>query len=1666
MKEACPYSNTDRCDCYAENGESSVEVGPLEVLPVVVLQGPSMISACQNLSVNGYLSTGSAGRRFVDIEWTTNNTVLNGLIENNDLALTVDSTKLERVIVDGDLWIEITLSLTNFFNKKSSESLVVKIVDDDALPVVEILGGTRSRDVFRPDILSFRSSTAMTCDGTVDLKYVWTLVELSSGYVLNVEASSDPREFVLPPNSLAVDEKYELRLEVSSFGGTATAKLFLTCVPSALVAAIAGGHRSLTSLGGDDVELSAAGSFDPDNATTELTFKWDCTLEEDVGCPDDALEKTEAAALTVKKNRLQEGLIYKFQVTVLSSARNASTSVDITFVGESNSPVVVLTEAPSTVVANERFLLRGAALMAETNAMPESLKAKWSLASGSLADDAALVDYARIDLSSEVEPYGEVSGGGGANCETFMDSPCLLLQSYAFVLAPASLIAGQTYTFRLEVSYDESDDLGYAVGFAEVQVYVPRPPSGGSFRISPRRGRALTTPFELVSQEWDAEDLPLFYRYEIPSSGQVLRLSTLEARASHILLPGGGNETATTLRALITSAVGAEAYADARVEVAAATPDDVASALNDARHFHFYDRACNVLAVAARADVDINVGGLVNLFVEARSRTGDKSAVARTARDQTALFAASLAEIARAGALSLVDAQTALTEIGDVLLDASEFYAESKAAKNALAVVSELLASALFVPSRHLLESAMNDSNDTATRAAEQVSFAIDEMARALAEPLVEDEFQANVTTANVRIAARRTSGSSLTLAASNVSQVTVPEFSGGSGEYVAVATELKVNTHRLEEEGDIRSDVILRFGLWSALGANARKDQSLEVSLRIPRTSPVEERPTAAPTALWDRDDLGTLTCPWGFEGFVETTCDDGSLERRECNGDKEVHAVCDDLTEELCVRWAHANGWSHETCRFNSMASTATTAVCECTVAVGSKLDYATRLHPFSPVLTFTGDVNVVKSHIVLILLGIFAFVVGLLAAVAYFVDKGEAKKAMKASKKEEEAFSVSQSMMQSFSAANLQRLFVTQRILAVEKTTTTEQKDWFPDFLAALYRKHSFAEIWTVYRNDEPRSLRVFKLAAQILLVCAAVAFAQEMEFDADAKCRRFDTKDDCLHRQTIAGRDTCVWSEDAGVCRDQAPPRHYASSASHYYVIIFVIVLVIPIVKVFDWAFDVLCELHYRSAALTREEEERHDDVDVGNVGAVDAQDLPRGLLQDKSKRSVRWKKSVASKEHLAEAREKAAEVEREVSKRFAEIRGDMRDATKRSRDEMETERDREIAARQCQVLRHIEADLVKRWGAPEAESFGESVFLVVSRELSLARAWSADLMRLGLEYGQTNDETTKKCLAKMAEVFSKLSTSDLKVYERRLELHSGHLSAIKKETARSSRFYERVVAWIVVAAVVVLPIYYMLHYATYIDSKARATHRESISWLIEATWSLFLLFAFLEPTQIYLVYVALPSLVVKKLNSPRDSARYPFETKVNEDALDFLVDLDSANLRKLLPKSDDANRLKQVQKKDLTLRDLADIEKVRSSSPFFLRRDLAGPPDAPFLRLPLPGLLRAAPAPPFPGRALRRDVPKYPLGDRLTLLRHPSGLPLRPFRLCDPRPRLRGSPYRWPPLAPRLKAQKKPTEKKGRGKKRLAGPTPPPCPPLATRRKGSRRTFVATTRRRR
>ncbi|KAJ8608239.1 hypothetical protein CTAYLR_009478 [Chrysophaeum taylorii] len=1211
LKARCVAS---RCECHRYANASTVAVLPPETPPTVdaIIQGPTSVSVCDQLSLASEQSSGSGGRAFA-YAWkvTTTPTSSSSLQKNataaleaeigvanangGDEDLVVSGETLELLYDSGVRELAVALTLTNFLFGTDTSAEFPVALSLELLPTVEIIGGL-AQETTRPSTLSIKASaTATSCDGRPPaergVSYDWRLSpsNLSS-------TSLDPRTFRLPPYALEAGSSYSLSVRVTdtTLGTFATASCSLAVRKSGVVASIGGGTSRVASLS-SLVEVSASQSYDEDlgteatGADAGLAFWWTCGGG---ACGDVVDAQRTRETLEFRGAELGGVGTYTFRVNVTASdGRTAASSPSVVVVANDEPPVVELdtSTVATRVTSTARVVIYGTVgPPASLNATASSSRRLWGW------------------LNSSWSLEGGSSLAGGSSLRSWATTPTIswsrkvaTTRSHDLALPSGSLVGGSTYSLRLSALL--SDGINEGIGYATVSFVAAKVPTSGTLSVTPEAGVALETLFVLDTANWVTSDLPLTYAFKSESGTRIttLRGATRQAELEDAVLPAGSPNV--TVVAFAYDALGGEASVSKSVRTrqtslrGEALANVALSLLETAAAQRSNEAACQ--AVVASSTAAANDTGLLGILVDALvgvvdTQDADSDLVEQSATAVEGPSGGALDSSSAATLLDLVDslATTSSTEIKGL----TDLSATSLASS-----LSALLDTDLFAPPDATTANASSRRRQLREAAASTLGSSVDNILAAQLADKVAGEEASTLETDNLKTAAQRVAGGAfLGLPSSDASA----ELLEGAEVDLQLA-EYGVNPYA--GRGDLTSNV-LRFGVAASQQQRRRRRRQRTRLLREEATNAttttVELQLTSS--TAWSASKNGSsisvaranVTCGCDDYANASYACPDGTVLTKVCSGLPGIYALTCPSATTACTTYVDGE-WTSEYCRFVDSASGVTR--CKCTIPdddgsndfassdalAESYAAYADTLTEFDP------------SRAITMFVALGALLVGCCGLVVYgkWLDANDSARRRLPQKQggvyvstvldQTKLFSVSNSIDHDdeqqqqqqqrlglapppAGASSKERATKTTAAKkGMAKVSATAQRFWL-----AFKHQHSIASWLLVYSETVPRTMRVIVIAFEILVCMFGFALETNLLY-ADPGCDDENTKSGCLQYKAAfwaGGGHQCEW-EDCK-CKQNVPDLDSSTNPTQYLFLGVVLLLTVPITKAFEHLFD--------------------------------------------------------------------------------------------------------------------------------------------------------------------------------------------------------------------------------------------------------------------------------------------------------------------------------------------------------------------------------------------------------------------------------------------------------------------------------------------------------------
>jgi hypothetical protein len=262
LRAFCLIESTTCNSNFISRSQSVVTQAPRNpVRPVVIIDAPSEIGSCDNLTLDATGSYGGGSRGYVKVQWTVtaviygppDTTIDVSGIQNLLNAFSAKHRVSRRFTVSlrRKATYSLTLALTNFLGLTSFTSLEVNVASDPNIPTLNVIG---------PSYLQMTAATALNVQSTAEFSscasstkkiiYTWRLLNVETGnYAALVSSSLDTSKYSLPTYSLTVGSTYALVVSAAvGTSSTSATPVTIFISPGLVTAAVAGGYIRSTPI--------------------------------------------------------------------------------------------------------------------------------------------------------------------------------------------------------------------------------------------------------------------------------------------------------------------------------------------------------------------------------------------------------------------------------------------------------------------------------------------------------------------------------------------------------------------------------------------------------------------------------------------------------------------------------------------------------------------------------------------------------------------------------------------------------------------------------------------------------------------------------------------------------------------------------------------------------------------------------------------------------------------------------------------------------------------------------------------------------------------------------------------------------------------------------------------------------------------------------------------------------------------------------------------------------------------------------------------------------------------------------------------------------------------------------------------------------------------------
>ena len=617
IRAACTVNNATFCGTFPvvdswKTYAFSSAFNP--VSPSVVLRVPASVGACDNVTVDASLSSGSAGRVWSTVSWA--GAVISGSASKEEILSRLKSVGLQQS-VNKQLTLPrslfspgkytISLTLTNYFGLSSTATAAFSVDSNAYIPKLSFVGAS-SRTIKANDALtlyskaSFSSCTS-TASNSVKMVYTWTVYKVTDSAYTVVPVTTFSRDasvLSLSAYSLSAGSTYRVAVNATVFVNSvqvadSVAYAAVTVSSGSIVASVTGG--SVRQVGLDSSVTLALSAYDEDTlSTSHLRYSWSCRIASvsfyGADCKSIFSSNTSLASVTVSGAAMNYSYSYLLSAVAYTTTGRSSSTVSVSVVPvAAGSPVTRISSSLQKFNVDSNFSLSGFV------SASYDVDVAWSAYIG-----GSNVSFVAYSASRRTIAASKVSGSSafpftllvGANSFTAGASVTFRLFAQLATTPASAASASRTRTRKrrhdsgmIEVDLDLLADSSSLSSYSEISIVANAAPTGGSLSSTPSNGYGLSTAFTIMSTGWtdDPSDYPLAYtfRYALSAASPSLTIQSLTTSSSvstHFPAGLSSENFALTLTCVVYDYYNATANAATTVKVETDTTVDVSSYLS------------------------------------------------------------------------------------------------------------------------------------------------------------------------------------------------------------------------------------------------------------------------------------------------------------------------------------------------------------------------------------------------------------------------------------------------------------------------------------------------------------------------------------------------------------------------------------------------------------------------------------------------------------------------------------------------------------------------------------------------------------------------------------------------------------------------------------------------------------------------------------------------------------------------------------------------------------------------------------------------------------------------------------------------------------------------------------------------------------------------------
>ena len=405
---------------------------------------------CEGLEISTSVISGDIGRP-LEYKWSLGSLDIGE--QYSEFSAEQSSIYISADMITEDDDLEVTVYSKNYFGRVGTESKTITIKGTDEFEL-KVDGETT---ILRRERNTLRAIAEAECS---QKEFYYTWGDSKGKFIEN-------QEIVIEPNSLQPDKSYSYSIKATDaeYGATQIEFINIDVVGQDLIALIDQPDGEVSYHHG--IELNGSHSYDPDDPNSYLSYRWEC---------EDCLDRkgnpllhdmdVTMPQIYITNDRPNIGDEFIFKLTVSKYSRTGTASVYLKVVNDIGPDVRVV---------------------------PISKRV-------SCQQD--------IRIKAYVESEGETQWYWDQQTYNDVDYKIERMNYPYLIINGDSLPEASSFVYQFEVKYSDH----FAKLARTIEFTTNEPPQPGDFTVTPEVGKAYSTLFTMLADDWTSEDLPIKYR--------------------------------------------------------------------------------------------------------------------------------------------------------------------------------------------------------------------------------------------------------------------------------------------------------------------------------------------------------------------------------------------------------------------------------------------------------------------------------------------------------------------------------------------------------------------------------------------------------------------------------------------------------------------------------------------------------------------------------------------------------------------------------------------------------------------------------------------------------------------------------------------------------------------------------------------------------------------------------------------------------------------------------------------------------------------------------------------------------------------------------------------------------------------------------------------------